>query len=238
VISASAFGGFSSVAPGSWIEIYGSNLASSTRQWASTDFNGNNAPTALDGVEVTIGGQKAFVDYVSSTPGQVNALLPANIAVGSPLQITVTNGGVTSAGTNVMVNATQPGLLAPSSFQVGGNQYVVAILPDGTYVLPSGAIAGINSRPARPGETITMYGIGFGPVSPSVTAGQIVTQQNQLTLPFQVLFGQTPAQLSYYGLAPNVVGLYQFNMVVPQVPLTFNLGKTPGTQQLYIAVQQ
>jgi hypothetical protein len=49
VISASAFGGFSSVAPGSWIEIYGSNLALDTRGWTGSDFQGNTAPTSLDG---------------------------------------------------------------------------------------------------------------------------------------------------------------------------------------------
>jgi uncharacterized secreted protein with C-terminal beta-propeller domain len=35
------------------------------------------------------------------------------------------------------VNAEQPGLLAPSSFNVGGTQYVAALFPDGAiYVLP------------------------------------------------------------------------------------------------------
>jgi uncharacterized repeat protein (TIGR03803 family) len=68
VVSASSFGEFTSVAHGSWIEIYGSNLASDTRSWASRDFNGINAPTAVDGTSVTIGGQPAFVAFIS--PGQ------------------------------------------------------------------------------------------------------------------------------------------------------------------------
>jgi len=80
VVSASAFGGFSEIAPGSWIEIYGSNLASGTRGWAQSDFNGVNAPTSLDGTSVSIGGQAAFVDYIS--PGQVNALVPSNVSTG------------------------------------------------------------------------------------------------------------------------------------------------------------
>jgi uncharacterized protein (TIGR03437 family) len=60
----------------------------------------------------------------------------------------------------------------------------------------------------------------------------------------QILFGQTPAQTPYFGLAPNFVGLYQFNVVVPAVPdndlvpLTFNLSGVAGTQTLYIAVRQ
>src|SRR5580700_11799743 len=40
VVSAGAFGGFSSVSPGSWIEIYGANLAADARSWATSDFNG------------------------------------------------------------------------------------------------------------------------------------------------------------------------------------------------------
>lgn len=81
-------------------------------------------------------------------------------------------------------------------------------------------------------------------MTPNLQAGQLVSERNQLALPFQVMFGQTPAQLAYYGLAPSLVGVYQFNVVVPNVPdsdlvpLTFNLGKVLGTQQLYIAVHQ
>jgi len=245
VVSASAFGGFQNVAPGSWIEIYGTNLAPDTREWAGSDFSGNNAPTALDGVQVMIGGQNAFIDYISSSPGQVNAQLPSNIPTGGTLQLTLSNGGVVSSPVNIMVNSAEPGLLAPASFNIGGKQYVVAILPDGaTYVLPTGAIAGISSRPAHPGETITMYGVGFGPVTGGFSAGEIVTGDNQLTASLGLLFGQTTAQVTYDGLAPTFVGLYQFDVVVPgvpgndAVPLTFNLGGAAGTQTLYTAVQQ
>jgi len=69
VISASAFGGFSALAPGSWMEIYGFNLANVVSQlWGSADFNGNLAPTALGGTTVTIGGLPAYIDFVS--PGR------------------------------------------------------------------------------------------------------------------------------------------------------------------------
>ena len=243
MVSASAFGGFSAVAPGTWVEIYASNLASDTRQWGSSDFMGNNAPTSLDGVQVTIGGQKALIDYISSNAGQVNAQLPSNISNGGPLPVVLTNSNGTSRVFEVTVNATEPGLLAPSAFVIGGKQYVVALLSDGaTYILPTGAISGVISRPAHPGETVTLYGIGFGGVTPSIGAGQIVTESNQIAASLQILFGQTPAQVSYAGLVPGFVGLYQFNVVVPPdsdlVPLAFNLGSTTGMQTLYIAVHQ
>jgi len=35
VISAGDFGGFPAVAPGTWVEIYGSELASTTRPWTA-----------------------------------------------------------------------------------------------------------------------------------------------------------------------------------------------------------
>jgi uncharacterized protein (TIGR03437 family) len=240
VNSAGAFGAFSTVTSGTWIEIYGTDLGPSTPvNWAGSDFQGNNAPTSIGGVEVKIGGQAAFSDYVSST--QVNAQLPSNIPTG-PTQITVTNGTMPSAPYNITVNLTQPGMLAPPSFKVGANQYVVAQFTDGTYVLPPGAIAGVPSRQAKPGETIIIYGIGFGSVSPNIPAGQIATVSNQLAQSFQILFGTATAGLGYYGLAPNYVGLYQFNVVVPAVadndlvPFSFTLGGAPGSQTLYTAV--
>jgi uncharacterized protein (TIGR03437 family) len=247
VVSASAFGDFSSAAPGSWIEIYGANLAPDTRGWAGTDFTGpggDTAPITLDGVSVSIGGQAAFIDYIS--PSQVNAELPSGIPTAGQLALTVTNGSTTSAPVNITINATQPGLLAPSNFKVGGNQYVVAQHSDGTYVLPAGAIAGLTTRPAQPGETIVIYGVGFGSVTPITPAGQIVAGDNHLSETLQVMFGSTAAQmpLPYYGLAPTFVGLYQFDVVVPSVassnlvPLTFTLGGKAGTQTLFTAVQQ
>ena len=186
VVSASAFGEFTSVSPGSWIEIYGSNLAVDTRSWLASDFSGINAPTSLDGTSVTIGGQVAFIDFISA--GQVNALVPSNVATGTQ-PMTVTVGGVTSAAYNITVNAVQPGLDAPPSFNIGGVQYVVALFADGTYVLPEGAIAGLNSRPAQPGDEIVLYGIygiGFGPVTPDIPAGELVQQANTLASAFEM----------------------------------------------------
>lgn len=241
VVSASAFGQFTSIAPGSWIEIYGSGLAIGSRLWAGADFSGINAPTSLDGTRVTVGGQAAFIDYIS--PNQVNAQVPSNVTTG-PVQMTLTSGGVTTPPYTVTINSSQPGLLAPSSFLVNGRQYAVALFSDGvTYVLPPGAVPGVPNRRAKPGDTISFYGIGFGSVSPNIPAGQIVQQSNTLTQPLQVFFGQTPASLSYSGLAPTAVGLYQFNVVVPNVsasdamPLIFKLGGVSGTQTLYVSVQ-
>jgi len=241
VVSASAFGGFKHAAPSSWIEIYGSALATDTRGWAGADFNGTNAPTALNGTGVTIGGQKAFVSYIS--PAQVNVQVPSNIASGTQNLVVNTPNGDT-APYPLTIAATDPGVLAPGSFIINGRQYVAALHADGTFVLPPGAIPGLATRQAQPGETILIYGIGCGPVTPNVPAGQIVTATDQLNLPVQFLFNGAAGTLQYGGLAPNFVGLYQFNVVVPNVsdndalPFSFTLGGAPGSQTLYTAVKR
>ena len=244
VVTAESFGGFSSIAPGTWIEIYGTNLAANTVNWSASDFQNGVAPTSLGGVTVSIGGQAAYIDYVSS--GQVNAQVPSNVGTGTQ-NVVVTSNSVASSPYPITVSATQPGLLAPPNFQVNGTQYVVALHADGTYVLPAGAISGLTSTPAKAGETIILYGIGFGNVTPSFSAGQIVTGANTLASSFLVNFGQTAATVTcgtcYDGLAPNFVGLYQFQLVVPNVaagnsvPFSFTLGGANGSQKLFTAVQ-
>ena len=135
-----------------------------------------------------------------------------------------------------------PGLLAPAQLKIGGNQYVAAFFSDGAYVLPPNAVPGLTSRQAKPGDTIVLYGVGFGTVAPTAKAGQIVQLQNRLQTPVQFLFGQTAAIVTYQGLTPGLVGLYQFNVVVPNVAandltqFSFTQGGVPGTQTLYTAV--
>lgn len=241
VISAGAFGGFASIAPGSWIEIYGSNLASTSRAWAGADFTGVKAPTSLSGTKVTIGGKDAALSYIS--PGQVNAQVPADVAAG-PQPITVTTAVGTSPAYAVVVNTRQPGLFAHPAFTIAGKQHIGAVYSnDGnTFVMPAGAVAGIASRPAKPGETILLFGIGFGAVTPGAWAGEIAQQQSTLVEPVSLYVNQSKATLFYAGLVPGAVGLYQFNLVVPTVaasdavPLTFSQGNVAGTQTLYIAV--
>ena len=168
VVTAQDFGGFPKVSPGSWIEIYGTNLASTARSWADSDFSYLVAPTSLSGTSVTIGGQPAFVDYISAN--QIDVQVPTNLTAGIQ-QITVTTAAGTSAPYAVTVASVEPGLLAPSSFNIGGKQYVAATFPDGSFALPAGAIPGVTSRPAMPGDTVTLWGVGFGPVTPNIPAG-------------------------------------------------------------------
>jgi uncharacterized protein (TIGR03437 family) len=219
VISASAFGGASTIAPGTWIEIYGDNLATTTRAWTASDFTGSTAPTSLSGVTVSIGGVPAFVSYIS--PAQVNALVPAGVAAGSA-QVIVSNGSQSTAPFIVTVNTVQPSLLVLPLFSQN-SRYLGAVLPDfETYLLPPW-YPNIPTALARPGDTIVLFGMGLGPVSPSVPIGQIAGQASQLVTPptisFNVYPTTTPATVTYAGLVAGTVGLYQINVVVPAIIL-------------------
>ena len=251
-ITAGEYGASTTVAPGSWIEIYGCDLAPSSALW---NFQGGAAPTSLAGVSVGIEGFSAHLTYVS--PTQINALVPLGIPVG-PESIVVhtatgaSNGFSTSSSPfNINVAQLSPGLWAPPGLKLGGKQYVGALFKDGSgLVLPPGAVltgefAGLPSRPALPGDVVVLYGVGFGPVVPSVADGQVVQQTNTLGTTLDVVFGNgegTLADLTYAGMAVNSVGVYEIDMVVPDVPasnvtpLSFNLGTFTGSQTLYIAV--
>jgi uncharacterized protein (TIGR03437 family) len=238
VISAGAYGGFTSIAPATWIEIYGQNLATTTADWTG-DFKGNNAPTSVGGTTVTVGGEQLFIDYVS--PGQVNGQVPSDLASG-PQQVIVSTAAGASAPFTITVNATEPGLLAPAAFKLSGIQYAVALFSDGFYDLPPGLAPEVASRRAVPGDTIMLYGIGFGPVSDNTKAGVIDQGTNQVNTSVDISIGGVSAEIQYAGLTPGVVGLYQFNVVVPNIPandktpLTFSLGGIAGTQTLYLFI--
>jgi uncharacterized protein (TIGR03437 family) len=91
----------------------------------------------------------------------------------------------------------------------------------------------------KPGETVTLYGIGFGPVSPATTPGTVAALADTVTNNVTVQIGGMPATISYSGLAPGFVGLYQFNVVAPNIsagdwPLVMQVNGTPVAQGLYI----
>ena len=241
VITAGQFGAFNAIAPGTWMEVYGVNLGTVLNYgWSGSDFKGTQAPNALAGTTVTVAGKPAFIDYVNWN--QVNAQVPSDVPTG--LQpVVVTTAGGSSTAYMINVNTVQPGLLAPSVFYQPAGQYVAALFPDGlTYVLPPGLTNAVPTRRAKPGETILLYGVGFGPVTPDNPAGIIEGGQNTLNANFQISIGGQPAQFTYDGLTPTYVGLYQFNVVIPNVTasdatsVTFSDGTTKGTQSLIIPI--
>ncbi len=107
VVNSASF--LAGIAPNSWITIFGTNLSPVTDTWANAIVNGN-LPTLLDGVSVSVGGEPAYVYYVS--PTQINAVTP-NAVLGTT--VTVTNSGETSSAANAAVQSFEPA----SSFSGG-----------------------------------------------------------------------------------------------------------------------
>jgi uncharacterized protein (TIGR03437 family) len=250
--SASAYGAYSYFTSGSWLEIKGANLADAADprltaaanpgQWTASDFNGVNAPTSLDGISVSVNGKPAYIWYLS--PMQLNVQAPEDSTIGN-VAITVTNCTATSPPFTLARQALAPGLLAPANYSANGTQYMVATFAsDGAYVLntSTGASFGLNSRPAKPGDLIIAYGIGFGAVTPAILPGVITLQSNALVNPVTISFGSTNAALAYAGLAGNIVGLYEFYITVPatladgdyQINVTQNGTTLP--QRFYLTV--
>jgi uncharacterized protein (TIGR03437 family) len=231
VISLYEFGGFTKSAPGSWLEVYGTNLAQGTREWEASDFVDGRAPTSLSGTSVKIGGVPAYLSYVS--PGHVNVQIPDTVPTGEQ-EIVITNALGSSAPYKFTFERTQPGLFAPMLLASGGRRFAGVIRGDGSLA--------DTVRAPRPGDTVTLYGIGFGAVAPRSNAGEIVRSASSVILPLKVYFGDAQATVTYAGLAPGTLGLYQFNVVVPQVapgdsiPLSFELNGQTGAQTIYTVV--
>ncbi len=234
-----AFSGTASVSSGTWLEIYGTNLSATTREWGGNDFSGNLAPTQLDGVGVTVNGRPAFVRYVS--PTQVNVQAPDDDATG-PINIVVTGPNGSSDPVTVQKTKVSPALLTTPLFNVGGRQYAAALYPDfRTFVGRADLIAGVPSRPAKPGETIILFAVGCGPTNPASSAGQFASEARPLALSYQVKFGETVADSQGF-LAAGAVGLCQFNITVPNVadgdsPIDVSIDGTATGQSLYTTIQ-
>ncbi len=231
MVTASGFGGYPGVAaPGSWLEIYGSNLAGTTRSWATADFNGTVAPTSLDNVSVSVNGLAAEISYIS--PTHINLHVPDAAPVGSVPVIATYNGNA-SAAASLTLNTQQLGLLGPPSFNVDGKQYVVAFHGASNAFVSNGTIPNTSTAPALPGETIVLYGVGFGQLHAGISA----TPPTGPVATFNI--GNLPAPIQYVGLVQGLVGLWQFNVVVPNgLPTGDTLLQPPGIglQTLYISV--
>ena len=125
----------------------------------------------------------------------MNVQAPTDVPVG---QVTVE---VTNASGRATATATIQ-TYAPGFFAIGG-RYAAAVHTDGAYVAPSGFLGqAAASRPAKPGDTLMIFGTGFGPTTPAVPAGQVVASPAPLANPAQliVLIGGVPAKVQWAGL--------------------------------------
>jgi uncharacterized protein (TIGR03437 family) len=212
---ANAEGESPTIAPNTWVEIKGSNLAPAgdTRIWQGSDFKNNQMPTSLDNVSVTVNGKPAYVYYIS--PSQINILTPPD-AMPASVPVVVTANGASGAPF-----AAQAQPISPSFFVFNDNQHVAAVHLNGDLVgAASLSVPGYTFSPAKPGEVIQVYANGFGPTSTALVSGA-VTQAGTLTPLPAVKIGGIAATVQFAGLV--FPGEFQFNIVVPS--------NTPGGDQ-------
>jgi uncharacterized protein (TIGR03118 family) len=234
-----------SLAPNTWVSIVkGGGLSATTRGWLSTDFIGNALPTQLNGAGVTVNGNPVTVSYVS--PTQINFLLPPNLTAGTA-QVQATNNGLTSAAASASIAST-----APAFFTLGaadtttGNSYIAAEHANGSIAGPAGLIGGVTSTPYNAGETMVLYGTGFGPTTTLPAAGQLLSAALPLATAPTAAVGGQPATVSFAGLVGP--GLYQFNVILPsgtatgatgaaaQVPVVITVSGVPSQAKAVVAV--
>ena len=221
----------------SWITIYGTNLSSNTRSWNTSDFIGNRLPTNLDGVSVSVNGKAASVYYIS--PVQINAQAPTDNNLGMvSVQVSTSQGTATSFAT---LQADAPAFFP---YDAADRKYPAAIHADGTVVGRPDLFGGsLPASPARPGETISLFGTGFGSTSPVVQSGLIFTGAASLAdmSMLAVRIGGIPAEVSFAGLVS--AGVYQFNVIIPEVedgdqPLLAEIGSFKSQPNLFVTVQR
>jgi uncharacterized protein (TIGR03437 family) len=213
----------STIQPGEWVSIFGSNLGSGTTVWNGT------FPASLGGTSVKIDGKAAFLSLVS--PGQINLQTPDDTATGTvPVVVTTANG---SAASTVTL-----GQFAPS-FALLDTKHVAGIIPrpdgsgaygGGTYDIlgPTGSSLGYPTVGAKAGDTVELFGVGFGPTTPPVPAGQAFSGGAATTNTVQLFIEGTTVTPFFTGLSS--AGLYQINVTIPaglgtgDVPLTATVG--------------
>ncbi len=234
---ANAFTDAPPIAPNTWLEIKGMNLAPAgdSRIWQASDFVNNQMPTQLDGVSVMVNGKSAYIWYISGT--QVNILTPPDTLPAS-VQVVLTTGNVATAAFTVQAQALSPSIDVVVS--PGGSHYAVAHHGDGSFVGPASLYPGL-STPAAPDEEIALAANGFGPTSTAVVSGSVMQSGALPTLPV-ITIGGMPATVRYDNLVSP--GTFQFNVVVPpgapngDLPLMIVYNGSSTQAGVFISVQQ
>jgi len=215
------------LAPGVIASLFGTNLAPGIASAIAVPI-----PTELEGVSVSVNGILAPLFYVS--PSQINFQLPWEL-LALPVQaranVVVTVNGSASAGQSFLPQAVSPGIFTLNSS--GSGQGAIQIANTAIFAAPPNIIPAALARPANRGEFVTIYCSGLGDVSPRPATGAPASDSplsNTLLMP-SVVIGGVGAQVTFAGLSPGYVGLYQVNAQVPsgsttggQVPVVITLG--------------
>ena len=211
VVSAATFAPLTNpIAPGEWIAINGTGLASPGTSASATGFP---LPQTLGGVSVIINSLPVPLNYVSPTliVGLVPfAISPSNSVYYATIQ--VTNNGVKSNQVTVYTNNTAPGVFA-NPVAVGA-----ALAQDVNYNLLTAA------NPPRINQTINLYAGGLGAVTPAQADGAAAGYPVLVTDPYLTVdfggvcacySGTDTSDAAFAGLTPTLAGLYQIQLPIP-----------------------
>ena len=237
---ADAAGGLTTVAPGSYIAIYGTGLSNTTDEngtianflstptTEATDpviANGAVLPLHIDFVTVSFDVPSAGISvpghivYVS--PTQLNVQVPWELQGQSSAQMKVTlDGDLIGNVVTVPLASVAPAFFSYSS---GGNSIAIGTDLSGNLLT--------TSHPASRGSTIVLYANGLGPVNNQPASGDPAGANPlpRTTNTATVTIGGQTAQVSYGGLVPTLPGLYQLDVTVPA-------GISAGTQTITVAI--
>ena len=196
------------VQPGEWVTMYGSNLATATAVWTG------NFPISLGGTSVKIDGKAAYLSYVS--PGQIDLQVPNDSTTGS-VSVDVTTANGTGSSTVTLAQ------FGPEFFLLDAKHVAGIILRNdgsgayggGGYDIlgPTGTSLGYKTVAAKAGDTIELFGNGFGPTNPTVQPGQVFSGAAPTTNPVTLHINGVGVVPLFAGLSG--AGLYQFNLAVP-----------------------
>lgn len=231
--------GAPAIASGTWISIFGQNLAPAMRVLEGSDIQNNRLPTTLGDVSVEIQGQRGFLSFVS--PTQINVLVPDFQDTGN-VRVEVVSGSNRSEVASVNKERISPAFLP--FVDAAGKRYIAARHADFSILGKADLFQGLATTPARPGEVILLYGVGFGPTQPAVAAGTVPSEIARTTEDVRVLFGDIPATVSYAGVSPGSAGLYQLNVAVPDtvpngdIAVRAEIGGLRTQENIFITVQR
>jgi len=192
-------------APGSVVSIFGANLSFGT-QGISADNSQNNAllPDYLADVRVYVDNLTSPLIYVC--PTQINFVVPDNLLTGN-VPVRVVRQGVTGPEVTISLVDAAPRLFATQAgyaIAQHGTDYSV-VTPD---------------APAHPGEVVVVYATGLGRTAPQPATFEIPQYPGLLVNPLQLFLDGSlvdPSRVFYAGLTPGSAGVYQINLVLPDV---------------------
>src|ERR1019366_9478285 len=183
------------IAQGSLFVVFGSGMGPAQIQNA-TSFP---LPTTLAGTSasVTVNGTTVSCIMIYTQNGQIAAILPSSTPIGTGT-IRLTYNGAGSPTAPIQVAAVSPGLFTRS--QQGSGPGVIQDA--------NGAYNGFTNA-FKPGQTVTFWGTGFGPISGS-DAG-VPPSGNLPGTNVTALIGGQTATVTYAGRSSHA-GVYQINI--------------------------